>query len=68
MAKIKGIKHALAFKLRNETPGTVRYSEVNVKGEEAKAGEGMVVGTLYVRKDQLGDTPPQSLKVTVEGA
>lgn len=68
MAKVKGVRHVLTFKLRNETPGAVRYSEVDAKGSEAKAGEGMVVGTLYVRKDQLGDTPPQALKVTVEGA
>ena len=51
----------LTFTLERETKNTVRYAEI----EELDTP---VIGTLYVRKEFLGDKPPKKLTVTVAEA
>ena len=51
----------IAFILERETPNMVRYTEVEELGTP-------VIGTLYVSKEFLGDTPPRKLTVTVTEA
>ncbi len=48
----------LVFKFEKETKGTVRYKEV--EGEQ-----GVVVGTLYMRKSALKTPYPDEVKVTI---
>jgi hypothetical protein len=52
------------FALEKETPGAVKYQEVDANG--AKLKEGYLIGSLYLRKDKLNGNVPQVLKVTVE--
>ncbi len=49
----------LAFTLDKETKNTVRY-------QEDLSGKPTVVGTLYIQKWALGNTPPKNLTVTVQ--
>ena len=51
----------MMFTLEPETKNMVRYAEI----EEFDTP---VIGTLYVSKEFLGDTPPRKLTVTVAEA
>jgi hypothetical protein len=53
------------FTFDRETPGTMRYQEVDEQGKPKKASNGAVVGTLYVRKSALGKDAPRRLLVTI---
>jgi hypothetical protein len=50
----------LEFSREKETPGTWRYQEVEVAGQEP------AVGSLYVKKSALDGDPPARLRVTIE--
>jgi hypothetical protein len=50
----------LIFSMQKETKGTYRYQEVE------DAGRDTVVGSLYVKKAMVGDSPPAQLRVTIE--
>ena len=52
------------LRLERETPGAVRFMEVNPAGQR-KGITDSVIGTLYVRKEHFGGQPPQELFVTV---
>ena len=49
----------LEFRRERETKNTVRYAE------DASDDESLV-GTLYVKKAALGESPPKRLRVTIE--
>ncbi len=49
----------LHFEIERETKNTVRYAEV------AESGQPPRIGTLYVQKWALGDSPPERLVVTI---
>lgn len=49
-----------------ETPGALRFQEVNAQGEQIKKDEqGVYVGTLYTRKAKMGEAKPQKVHVTI---
>ena len=50
----------LIFCKEKETKGTYRYQEVE------DAGRDTVVGSLYIKKAMVGDSPPAQLRVTIE--
>lgn len=50
-----------------ETKNTIRYMEVDEKGNEKdKRDPNTVVGTLYVQKSHFSDEHPESVTVSVE--
>ena len=49
----------LTFTVERETKNTVRY-------QEQTAGKPPAIGTLYVQKWLLGDSPPTILSVTIQ--
>ena len=51
----------LTFTLERETKNTIRYAE-------DASGKPPAIGTLYLQKWMLGETPPQKLVVTVAEA
>lgn len=51
------VEYTIKFRLRNETKGALRYQEVDDSGNDKNIGEGAVVGSLYLRKDQIDGTP-----------
>jgi hypothetical protein len=51
----------LTFEQEKETQNTVRYQE------QTEDGEAKVIGPLYVQKSALGESPPQSISVTLWG-
>ena len=56
-------KIELIFSREKETKNTIRYQEE--LGEEAHSSRDIAIGTLYVRKEALGEPAPQRLKVTI---
>jgi hypothetical protein len=50
----------LVFNKEKETKGTYRYQEVEVAERDT------AVGSLYLKKAVVGDTPPTQLRVTIE--
>jgi len=65
MAKIK-----INFVLKNETPGAVRYQEVDDKGQPKKSDfDGQIIGPLYLRKaalKTLGLGAPQQFSIVID--
>lgn len=57
-SKTEAKTFAMDFVFDRSTKTTHRFTEVAADGEE-------VVGTLYVKKSALGDTPPDALTVHV---
>lgn len=57
----KTFKETLVFELERETKNTIRYREVSEVDPPA-------VGTLYIQKQVLGDSPPDRLIVIVQEA
>ena len=51
-------KQTLTFTLERETKNTIRYAE-------DASGKPPAIGTLYVQKWLLGNTPPQKLTITI---
>jgi hypothetical protein len=53
--KKTGKTPTVLFALKNETPGAVRFQELNKKGEQIEKvdEEGGAIGSLYVRKSFL---------------
>ncbi len=54
------MEKTIQFAFEKETKGTVRYKE------EVPENESFVVGTLYIRKDALGDERPQKIEVIIK--
>ena len=48
----------LTFSLERETKNTIRY-------QEDSSGKPPAIGTIYVQKWLLGDSPPKNLTVTI---
>lgn len=59
------MKKVLGFHFERETPGAVRYYEVNNAGEKLQQKEA-TIGTVYLRKSSLNGTIPQQLEITIE--
>jgi len=59
-------KLKLAFVYERPTKNTIRYKEE--LGEEAHSSWDIAVGTIYIRKEALGDPPPQRLRIVIEEA
>ncbi len=58
------MKFTVKFRLERETPNTIRYNEVDDKGEPA--GAWSKLGTLYVKKTTFErGAVPRELVVTV---
>lgn len=60
----KNQKLVLNFAMEKETPGTIRYQEVDGDGNPSK-GAAVKVGTLYIKKATLGSDIPQRLEVQI---
>lgn len=61
------MKTVTKFVFERETPGAVRFQEVDSNGKALKRDdEGMCIGTLYLRKSALKGKIPQVLTVTCE--
>lgn len=58
-------KFDIKFALEKETPGAVRYMEVNSDGDKVTNADGAKIGSLYIRKDALKGTVPKGLRVTI---
>lgn len=61
----KEIKVRFAFE--RSTKGAHRYQEIDAKGNVIDKLEDTVIGTLYIRKSALGDTPTTNLEVNIVG-
>ena len=67
--KMKGVdmeKLVLTFKMEKETKNTIRYQEE--VGKVGYSDKDIAIGTLYIQKQALGETPPKQITVTVEAA
>lgn len=54
--------------LRNETPGALRFEEVDEKGKVIPIKDGAKIGTLYIRKTACaGQATPRMLLLKVVG-
>jgi hypothetical protein len=53
------MKETITFTKEKETKNTIRYKE------EAE-GKPPIISTLYIQKWFLGDSPPETIKVTIE--
>jgi hypothetical protein len=61
------MKKQVACRLLNETPGALRYREVDSKGDLIKSDEeGALVGDLYLRKAAIHGGAPDKIRVTIE--
>lgn len=60
----KGSTIMVTFQMEKETPGTIRYQEVDAKGNRA-TGPTVKVGTLYIKKTTLGSDVPARLQVQI---
>ncbi len=60
----KNQKLTLNFAWEKETPGTMRYKEVDDKGFAISA-QNIKVGTLYIKKSALGSDAPMRLEVQI---
>jgi hypothetical protein len=61
------MRKQVALKFLNETPGAVRYREVDSKGDHIKGDEeGALVGDLYLRKAAIHGGAPDKITVTIE--
>jgi hypothetical protein len=58
------ITKTLHFQLRNETPGALRYEEIDGQNRPVEHIEA-TIGTLYVRKSAMEGTKPQFFTVTI---
>lgn len=60
-------KFEISFKFEKETPGALRYFEVDEKGEKIEQAWSKI-GSLYLRKSafERGAEFPKTLRVTVE--
>lgn len=60
------MKIEVQFKLEKQTPGAVRYMEVDGGGVKRDIAGGASIGILYIRKTAITGDIPQNLKVTIE--
>jgi hypothetical protein len=51
----------------NETPGALRYREVDSKGDHIPGDQqDAMIGDLYLRKVAIRGKPPEKIAVTIE--
>jgi hypothetical protein len=64
MAKqqVKSNGFSINMLLEKETPGALRYAEVNSEGQKVDANSGAKIGTLYIRKSAL-EVAPKAITV-----
>lgn len=62
----KGNKFDINFKFDRSTKGAHRLNEVDDEGKVVKISDGATIGTLYLRKDKVGDKEPSEVKMTIE--
>jgi hypothetical protein len=56
------MKITIPFAFERETPGAIRYQEVDQKGAPRKNDlQKAVIGTLYLRKAQIDGAAPSTL-------
>jgi hypothetical protein len=61
------MRKQVAFRLFNETPGALRYREIDSNGDHIKGDEeGALVGDLYLRKAAVSGPAPDKVTVTIE--
>ncbi len=68
MAKKTGstVTKQVKFKMKNDTPGALRYEEVDSKGKpRTKDEEGAIIGSLYLRKQAVEGAQPEFVDVTI---
>jgi len=68
---IESTQFIIHMQLEKETKGTFRFEEITkVKGSDnwipVAVEDGALIGTLYVRKSQLGGQKPTRLKLTID--
>lgn len=57
------------FKLEKETPGALRYKEIDPRTDEFfpfPNSPGCMIGTIYLRRDQLNNKTPKEISVHVD--
>jgi hypothetical protein len=61
------MRRQVACRFFKQTPGALRYREVDSKDEHIKGDEeGALVGDLYLRKAAIKGRAPDKIKVTIE--
>ncbi|MEX2375438.1 MAG: hypothetical protein WD942_07605 [Dehalococcoidia bacterium] len=55
----------MTMKQNRETPGAIRYHEVDAKGQPIEFKQAKI-GQLYIRKTGLGGANPDLITVTIE--
>ena len=58
------LRITLPFQLAKETKNTFRYGEVDKKGNFLDMPDA-VVGTIYVKQDQMAGEAPKKIKVSI---
>ena len=58
------LRITLPFKLAKKTKNTFRYGEVDKKGNFLDMPDA-VVGTIYVKQDQMAGEAPDTIKVSI---
>lgn len=54
----------VSFVLEKETKGALRYAEIDASGK-IKEYPNVVMGTIYLRKDALGEKKPSNLTIRI---
>lgn len=62
----KGTTTILNFQLYKQTPGAIRYQEVDAKGKPLYQNSGATIGTIYIRKTALNGQVPKQITVAID--
>ena len=61
------MRKQVVVRFLNETPGALRYREVDSKGDHIHGDqEGALIGDLYLRKTAISGSAPEEVTVTIE--
>jgi len=62
------LQKTINFVLEKETPGALRYQEVDPCGGTFRApnAPGCNIGPLYIRKTAFGNEQPQKISITID--
>lgn len=59
-------KKTVKFQLEKQTPGALRYAEVDDTGKAIKSDiQGALIGSLYLRKAAMDGDMPQAFTITL---
>lgn len=58
-------KIVVKFKFERSTKGAHRLQEINDKGKVLTTNDDAVIGSLYLRKDRVGEKAPDGATVTI---